>query len=66
MTDGKRWHVEFRFSAGLEYPPIDIDEINELQDILEDSPDWGCLIDVVITYLPKEAAAERGKVGKLS
>lgn len=65
-TEQKRWHIEFRYASGQELPPMDIEELEELQDIVEGGPDFGTLIDIVITYNFKQAAEERGKVARLS
>lgn len=66
MSDERRWHVEFRYADGVDHPAVDIEEISELQEIMEDGPDWGTLIDIVVTYNFKEAAADRGKTAKPS
>lgn len=66
QSDRKRWHVEFRYADQNSLEARDIDELEELQDIVEGGPDWGTLIDIVITYNFHASAAERGKSAKLS
>ena len=66
--DTKRWHVQFRYAGEPNSfrPEIDIEELEELQDIVEGGPDWGTLVDIVITYNFHKSAEERGVTAKLS
>lgn len=57
----KRWHVVATY-GGKPFDHVqeyDIEEMEELQDLIENGPDWGTLTDIRVTYNFREAAAER-------
>jgi hypothetical protein len=51
MSTEKRWHVVATYRAHCGPVPVDyeIEELEELQEIIEQGPDWNALIDVKIT-----------------